>query len=260
MIQIQRIDLLFGPSEFQQCSLSDWSKTTCVVFDILRFTSTATQALAVGAAGVIPAKSIPDALAIHARYPGSLLAGERNGARIGACLTGGVDFDLGNSPREFTSESVAGKVVISTTTNGTRALNYCKGAPQVMAASFLNRRASVQWILEHPTRRVCLVCAGTHEESSYEDMLGAGAIADALLKELVPEQESVSYSDSVLACQLLYQQAEREGLEMCFQRSRNGRSLSAIPALAADVPSAAQEDLYSFAVLLDGEGVLRASQ
>lgn len=231
-----------------------------MVFDVLRFTSTAARALAVGALGVIPAKSISDAFAIHERYPGSLLAGERDGARIRAHLTGGIDFDLGNSPREYTSESVAGKVVISTTTNGTRALNYCKGAPQVMAASFLNRKASLQWILGHPTRRVCLVCSGTHEESSYEDMLGAGAIADSLLKTLVPKQENISYSDSVLACQLLYQQAEQEGLAMCFYRSRNAKLLCGYPVLAGDVPFAAQEDLYSFAVLLDGEGVLRASQ
>ena len=32
----------------------------------------------------------------------ALLAGERDGLRIRAAQTGGVDFDLGNSPREFT--------------------------------------------------------------------------------------------------------------------------------------------------------------
>ncbi len=51
-----------------------------------------------------------------------LLGGERNGVRISA---GGIDFDLGNSPREYTpekvrGEKVRGKTIDSTTTNGTR--------------------------------------------------------------------------------------------------------------------------------------------
>ena len=44
-----------------------------------------------------------------------LLAGERR-----CCTIPG--FDLGNSPREFTRETVEGKTILITTTNGTRAL------------------------------------------------------------------------------------------------------------------------------------------
>jgi len=37
--------------------------------------------------------------------------------RINALLTGGTNFDLGNSPREFTKEKIAGQTIVMTTTN-----------------------------------------------------------------------------------------------------------------------------------------------
>ena len=51
-----------------------------------------------------------------------------HGVRILAAQTGGVDFDLGNSPREFTPDKVRGRTIASTTTNGTRALRACAQA------------------------------------------------------------------------------------------------------------------------------------
>ena len=54
-----------------------------------------------------------------------LLAGERDGLRIGAALTGGTEFDLGNSPREFADSRIRGHGIVMTTTNGTRALRAC---------------------------------------------------------------------------------------------------------------------------------------
>ncbi len=252
-----RIDLLFGPSEYQTCSRDHWENTTCVVFDILRFTTSATCALAAGALGVLPARSIEHALELREQYPDALLAGERNGTKIGPSLTGGVLFDLGNSPREFTPEHVAGKLVISTTTNGTRALNYCHGAPRILAVSFHNMTATARWILCHPSPKLCLVCAGTHEENSYEDMLGAGALADQLLHALENRGEKSTYSDSVLACRYLYHGAEKIGLSNAFHTSRNGKNLASYSYLADDVPFSAQKDTRSFAILLDEAGILR---
>ena len=68
---------------------------------------------------------IPEALSFRSQHTGVLLAGEREGARIPVELTEGIAFDLGNSPREFKNEIVAGKTIVMTTTNGTRALRAC---------------------------------------------------------------------------------------------------------------------------------------
>ena len=156
-----------------------------------------------------------------------------------------------------------GRVVISTTTNGTIALNACKGAVNVMAASFLNAVATVSWILKHPTERVCLICSGTHGENSYEDMLGAGAVASMLIRSrssgLYKGMQHISYSDSVLACCMLYQQACRQGLKEHFALSRNGKNLGSFPHLAEDVPYAARTDTCRFAILMK-EGQLRIAE
>src|SRR2546430_2590538 len=137
----RKIEVLFAPAEFEALKGRDLSKTVCVVFDILRATSTMVTALANGATAIIPVAEIPEALSIRNRQSDVLLAGERNGLRIEADLTGGIAFDLGNSPREFTPERITARTIVMTTTNGTRALRACRGANQVLIASFLNLRA-----------------------------------------------------------------------------------------------------------------------
>ena len=67
-----------------------------------------------------------------AGYPDAIAVAEREGVRIRANLTGGVEFDLGNSPREYTAQKVQGKTIVMTTTNGTRALRACAGAKAVL--------------------------------------------------------------------------------------------------------------------------------
>ena len=122
------LEVLFAPAEFEALGARNLSNTVCVVFDVLRATTSMLTALASGAERVYPVREISDALALRTRLPQSaLLAGERHGLRIRAAMTGGTDFDFGNSPREFTADRVAGKSIIMTTTNGTRALHACLG-------------------------------------------------------------------------------------------------------------------------------------
>src|SRR4051812_9880580 len=135
------LEVLFTPADFSALKPQNLSNTVCVVFDILRATTSMVTALANGAEQIIPVSAIPEALALRHKYPGALLAGERHGLRIRADQTGGVDFDLGNSPREFTADKVRGKTIITTTTNGTRALQACTGAKQILVGCFLNLKA-----------------------------------------------------------------------------------------------------------------------
>src|SRR5277367_1971840 len=102
------LEVLFAPAEFAALSGRNLSDTVCVVFDVLRATSTMITALGNGAAAIIPVAEIPEALAIRQHDTKVLLAGERNGVRIEASIAGGIPFDLGNSPREFTAAAVRG--------------------------------------------------------------------------------------------------------------------------------------------------------
>lgn len=242
---MKTLEVLFTPDDFAALKQRDLSDTLCVVFDVFRATSSMITALANGAAAVIPVGEIPDALAIRKRDPSVLLAGERNGLRIHAGLTGGTDFDLGNSPREFTPAAVAGKTIVMTTTNGTRALQACAPARTVLIGSFLNLRATADFISRAAPERLLIVCSGTFEQASYEDALGAGALCDLLGRE--------DDSDSTTMARELFR-AVRDDVPAAAARSRNGRRLAAIPELRDDVAFCLRRDTVAFAAALGKDG------
>jgi 2-phosphosulfolactate phosphatase len=97
-MNITSLEVLFSPADFSPLHQRDLSMTVCVVFDVLRATSTMVTALDNGARAIVPVEDIPKALAMRREQSDVLLAGERAGLKIGADLTGSVAFDFGNSP------------------------------------------------------------------------------------------------------------------------------------------------------------------
>ena len=231
-----RIDTVLGPSEFAGLAERDLSGTVSVVFDILRATSTMIAALEGGARDIRPVREISEALAWKARDPEVLLAGERNGLRILAAQTGSIDFDLGNSPREFTPERVAGRAIVMTTTNGTRALAACAHAQRVIPAAFSNLEATVDHLEALKPDRLLLVCAGTIEEPAYEDILAAGAACEKLIARSI----EVDLSDATaMAWQAFH--FTRGDLFGAMRFSKNGKRLLSQPELEGDVPVCLRE-------------------
>ena len=247
-----KAEVLFTPADFGALAGRDLSRATCVVFDILRATSTMVTALANGAEAVVPVVDVAEAMEFRRRRPDVLLGGERGGRRIGRALTGGVEFDLGNSPREYTPERVRGQTIVSTTTNGTRALRACSGARAVLAGSFLNLAATARWLENHPADRLLLVCSGTHEEAAWEDTLAAGA----LWERLQPRFAGADAGDSVYFAHQLFLGA-REDLVGSMRFSRNGRRLLAVPELADDVPLCLLTDTCDLVAALNPAGEVR---
>ncbi len=149
------------------------------VIDALRATSTIATALAHGARAVIPCASPGEARRVAAAAPGRLLAGEEGALPI-------PGFDLGNSPREYSPEAVAGREIALVTTNGTRAIRLVQDGMggrlgNVLLASFLNAGAAARALAEAAAGRdVVIVCSGTAGRFSLDDFLCAGALADAL--------------------------------------------------------------------------------
>jgi 2-phosphosulfolactate phosphatase len=209
-------------------------------------------ALANGAEAIIPVGEIPEALAIKQKSPAVLLAGERDGVRIRATLTGGIEFDLGNSPREFTREKVAGKTIVMTTTNGTRALRSCAHAKTVLIASFLNLEATANTIKAASPENLLVICSGTYEQTAYEDVLGAGALCDLLWSTIDPGH----LSDSAKMARELYTIADKN-LPAAAATSRNGMRLSRIPGLRDDVPFCMQRDISNFAAAMQSDGKIK---
>ena len=127
-----KFDAALTPADISRLPERDLSGTTCVVFDVLRATSSMITALANGAAEIFPAKTIEEARALREKMPDALLGGERHGERI-------EGFDLGNNPFEYAAHS--GRRIISTTTNGTIALRACERAGRVLVGALLNLAA-----------------------------------------------------------------------------------------------------------------------
>jgi len=246
------LEVLFTPADFAALSQRDLSKTVCVVFDVLRATSTMITALGNGAAGLLPVLEIKEALAAGATHPGALLAGERDGLRISAGLSGGVEFDLGNSPREFTPAVVKGRSIIITTTNGTRALRACVGARLTLAASFLNLGATADAVRQAAPAELVLVCSGTLEQAAYEDVLGAGALAQLLWDRCRKHQ----IADSAQIARRIFLDYADNPVNSLAQ-SRNAQRLLSRPELADDVPFCFQRNAIPLVARLGPDGWVR---
>jgi 2-phosphosulfolactate phosphatase len=152
----------------------DWPcHGVAVVIDVLRATTVITQAIANGADEVIVFGEIDQVKAMGSASPKPLLCGER------ACKP--IDgFDLGNSPSEYSRDRVAGKRLVMTTTNGTRAAIAAAGFETIYAASFNNLSAVVGALLNQS--HVSILCAGTDGTVTQEDLLLAGAIIERLCR------------------------------------------------------------------------------
>jgi 2-phosphosulfolactate phosphatase len=207
-----RIDAILHPCELTALRDSDLENTVCVVFDVLRATSSIVTALAHGVKAVRPAESIDEARALKKRFPHALLGGERRGRRI-------EGFDLGNSPLEY--QSLAGREVITTTTNGTVALRACDHAARVFPGALLNVDYLAEVLGALAPENLLLVCAGSGSRFSLEDAIGAGALVDRL------QGKGIELSDAARAACGIYLN-HREAVEDVFRHTRNGKALAEI--------------------------------
>lgn len=248
-----QIEVRFTPAEFRTLCDIDLSRTTCVVFDVLRATSTIVTALAAGARAILPVGEIAEALQWRERQPEVKLAGERDGLRIGRSHANGVEFDFGNSPREFKPEAVAGKLIVTTTTNGTRALRACAGAQEIVVGSFLNLTATIRHLAAPTRERICLVCAGTGENAALEDTLAAGAICEGMVS-VVPAAAHLEDSARIARGVFLH---ARDHLADTLGEACNARRLLRLPELRDDVEFCVRQDVFDFAVASDANGWLR---
>lgn len=249
-----KIEAYLSPADYQARAATGFGDAVCVVFDVLRATSVMVTGLENGATGFVPAAEISDALALRVHHRDALLAGERDGLRITAAQSGGVEFDLGNSPREYTHQRVAGRIIVSTTTNGTRALRACVTAKSVAVASFLNLSATADWLAQQQPPHVFLVCAGTAEFPALEDILAAGALCELL----VSKHERGELLDSAETAARVYREA-RPDLFGAISRSQNGRRLMANAELRDDVEYCLRRDACGLVALLGADGMVRRS-
>jgi 2-phosphosulfolactate phosphatase len=221
-----RIHVSFTPFEPVDAPLA-------VVIDVLRATSTITQALASGYERVLCCTKIDEARALAAEHAPAVLGGERKCVPIDG-------FDFGNSPREYVGEPAAPTLVLSTT-NGTRLLvTAAAHAERVLIASLLNLSSVIDAIRADGAGEIDILCAGSRGELCLDDAYVAGRIA---------EQLDGDRSDSASAAIRLahsFTNAE-DGLSV----SQSARNIVAA-GLGEDIPFCARESVIQIVPRLVG--------
>lgn len=258
-MKARQIYTFFLPDLIPDGLLSD---SVSVVIDILRATTTMTTGIANGAARIVPCVGVDQAHLTKQRLidelgqaklePSSSSAVLLGGERLGKPLPG---FDLGNAPLTYSSTAIGGRTIVMTTTNGTRAMDRCRGAQQIVIGSFANLSRIVQHLSQ--AHRVALVCSGTDKHVTCEDVLFAGAVTAELLR--LGRESGVTWeiNDQAELARSYWQQltsSDRmpttESILSVFRRSLGGSNLIA-QGRSEDLEFAAQIDRFDILPVLD---------
>jgi 2-phosphosulfolactate phosphatase len=186
--------------------LYDVSESIVVIIDVLRATSTIATALHNGARHIIPVDSVAECIRIGKQIDG-ITAGERDG-RVAEGL------EHGNSPFEYYPEFIKDKVLVLTTTNGTKLLHMAldKCAKGIITGSFPNISAVCNYLVQQK-QPVILGCAAWKDRVNIEDTLFAGAVISR-----IKEHFDINCDASAMA-ETMYHDAKQDLYE--FMKAKN---------------------------------------
>ena len=227
-----RVHVAFTPGEQTPAPIG-------IVVDVLRATSTMTQALAAGYRRVLCCAEIEDARALAESEGPAKLAGERRLEHI-------EGFDFGNSPRELAGEPAAETLVLSTT-NGTRLLVAAAARfEQVFVGSLLNLGA-VAFAARETGEDVAVLCAGVLGELALDDAYCAGRIVTALGGEhadsaAAAARLAASFPNSVagLGASQSARNLRKHGLEDDIEWCARENALDVVPRFVRMIGAAAE--------------------
>lgn len=140
----------------------NFDKSTKVLVDIFRSTSSMPVIMAHGASRILPTDSIREARKLKHVNPDYVLVGERFGLRI-------PGFDHNNSPVELMKADVSGRTIVFTSTNGTRVLKKIAGTGRILIGSFINAGAIAEELSSEDS--VDIILSGRPDGSADEDMI-----------------------------------------------------------------------------------------
>jgi 2-phosphosulfolactate phosphatase len=154
--------------------LYDLSDSLVVIIDVLRATSTIATALHNGAQSVLPVATVARCIELGNEL-GGITAGERDGK-----VAEGLSY--GNSPFEYAPSFVGNRILVLTTTNGTKLLHMAldNGASEIITGAFVNLSAVCEHLVEK-RMPVILACAAWKDRINMEDTLFAGAVISRVM-------------------------------------------------------------------------------
>lgn len=222
-----KIDIIISNEDIKEEKIKD---KTVIIVDMLRATSVIVTALKNSCREVIPVVDIEEAKAIakddRENY---VLGGERNAVKIDG-------FDFSNSPLEYTEDIAKDKVLVMTTTNGTKAINKAISARNMLIGALINARAVAKRAVEL-NNDVVIINAGTHGEFSIDDFICSGYIIDCIIKLV-----KVELSDIAATAHYIYE--ENKDISNFIKKAKHYKTMMKL-GLEKDLEYCCQKDIIS---------------
>jgi 2-phosphosulfolactate phosphatase len=157
-----------------------------IVIDTLRATSTIATLLSVGVSQITVVDDYKKA--IDKKDNNTFLVGERNAVKI-------KDFDYSNSPSEILKNAMnfKSKKIILSTTNGAKAILTANSKGITIAASLINLKAVIQYVISKKIDDIGIICSGSNGNIALEDVFTAGRILSILSKQDITYLNDDSY-------------------------------------------------------------------
>lgn len=215
------------------------SADTSIMVDALRASTTMISALN-KYEKVIPCFTPEEGFKLKDKN-GGVLAGERGGEKI-------EGFDIGNSPTGLKDYDSDERILILTTSNGTRILENMTS--QVLIGSLINAKAVGEASTKMAESHIDVVMAGVKGEFTLEDFLAAGEILYWICESL----EEYELNDFAKAA--INANRDDESLKEGFYNSRSGKRLAKI-GYEKDIEYCIQKNITSnVAIYKNGNIVL----
>ncbi len=178
-----------------------------------------------------------------------LMLAERGGKMIDG-------FDLGNSPLSVTRETVQGKRLFMSTTNGTKSLKKVRNVEYLFAMALPNRKAVAERIISLNKKNVLILGSGWEGSYSLEDSLAAGALASYIKKNF--DSDVNIFNDELQASLALWDVWKNDILK-CLKTATHGKRLTSLGDYEDDFKCCSELDCLDIVPTQFERGVIRAS-
>lgn len=151
---------------------------TVIIIDVFRAFSLEPYLYNMGATLIRPVESVEDAFQLKKLIPNAVLIGERKGVKC-------EGFDYGNSPSSIKASDINGRVIIHTTSQGTKGLANVNNPQRLLTGSFVNAKAISKYILALNPSQVSLVCMGNSQKKLLKKICFAHCISNQCLQGIL---------------------------------------------------------------------------
>jgi 2-phosphosulfolactate phosphatase len=133
------------------------ARGTVVVIDVLRSFTVSAYALAGGARECLLVPTVAQALALHAKIPGSLISAEEDALPV-------PGIPISNSPTQVKAARLKDRVLVQRSSAGTTVMAAVESGDEMYAASLVVARATVQACLSKQPHVLTLLASADHPE------------------------------------------------------------------------------------------------